>query len=63
MRPYKVEIYLYAENEAEAAEAKRAAQEFVMHHYNNGCIVTAMRFAEVLRKFKTNPFVTNFLKR
>lgn len=63
MQPYKVEIYLYANSPEEAAEAKNAAREFVMHYYNNGCIVTASRFAEVLRRFKDNAFVTNFLRK
>ncbi|MBQ5855618.1 MAG: hypothetical protein IIW50_07460 [Alistipes sp.] len=61
MKPYKVEIYLYANSEAEVEEARKAAREFVMYHYGNGCIVTALRFADVLRKFQTNPIVTKFL--
>ena len=61
MKPYKLEIYLYAWSEEEIEDARKAAQEFVMYHYGNGCIVTALRFADVLRKFQTNPIVTKFL--
>ena len=62
MKPYKVEIYLYANSEAEVEEARKAAREFVMYHYGNGCLVTASRFADVLRKFKDNAIVTKFLR-
>lgn len=62
MKPYKVEIYLYAENEDEAAEAKQAAYEFVSDNYNRGNIVTARKFADTLQRFKNNVFVTNFLR-
>lgn len=61
MKPYKVEIYLYANSEAEVEEARKAAREFVMYHYSNGCIVSALRFADVLRKFKSNAIVKQFL--
>lgn len=62
MKPYKVEIYLYAESEEEVAEAKKAAQEFVVENYQRGVIITALGFANILRKFKNNPLLTHFLK-
>lgn len=62
MKPYKIEIYLYAENEAEAAEARQAAYDFVSDNYNRGNLVTARKFAGALRRFKDNVFVTNFLR-
>jgi hypothetical protein len=61
MKPYKLEIYLYAWSEEEIEDARKAAQEFVMYHYGNGQLVTASRFAEALRKFKTNPLIRKFL--
>ena len=62
MKPYKIETYLYAENEAEANEARQAAYEFVNDNYREGRIVTARKCTEALRKFKNNFFVKNFLK-
>lgn len=61
MKPYKLEIYLYAWSEEEIEDARQAAREFVMYHYGNGHLVTASRFAEALRKFKNNPIISKFL--
>lgn len=61
MKPYKLEIYLYAWSEEEIEDAKEAAREFVLYQYSNGNLVTASRFAEALRKFKTNPIIGKFL--
>lgn len=62
MKPYKIEIYLYAESEQEAREAQKAAYEFVSESYNEGRLVTARKCGEALRKFKNNFFVKNFFK-
>jgi hypothetical protein len=63
MQPYKVEIYLYAESEAEAQEAKKAAYDFVANNYNKGVLVTARKFTEIIRKWGDNPIVRNFIKK
>lgn len=62
MKPHKVEIYLYAENEAEAQEAAQAAYNFVKQNYEAGVLVTAKKFAEIVNKFGNNPIVRNFIR-
>lgn len=62
MKPYKVEIYLYAENEAEAQEATKAAYDFVKGNYEAGVLVTAKKFTEVIKKWGNNPLVRNFIR-
>lgn len=62
MKPHKIEIYLYAENETEAQEAAQAAYNFVKQNYEAGVLVTAKKFAEIVNKFGSNPIVRNFIK-
>jgi hypothetical protein len=62
MKPYKIEIYLYADSEAEAKEAAQAAYNFVKQNYEAGVLVTAKKFAEIVNKFGNNPIVRNFIK-
>lgn len=62
MKPYKVEIYLYAESEQEAQEATQAAYDFVKNNYNNGVLVTARKFTDIIRKWGNSPLVRNFIK-
>lgn len=62
MKPYKVEIYLYAENEAEAQEATTAAYNFVKSNYEAGILVTARKFTDIIKKWGNNPLVRNFIK-
>lgn len=62
MKPYKVEIYLYAESEQEAQAAAKAAYNFVKSNYEAGVLVTAKKFAEIVNKFGNNPIVRNFIK-
>lgn len=62
MKPYKVEIYLYAESEAEAKEASKAAYDFVKSNYEAGVLVTARKFTDIIRKWGNNPLVRNFIK-
>lgn len=62
MQPYKIEVYVYAENEAEAKEVQKAAYDFVAHQYQQGSIVTAKKLTGLLTKYKDNFFVKNFLR-
>lgn len=62
MKPYKIEFYIYASSEDEVKEAQRAAHEFVSENYRRGVIVSAVKIAEALRRFKNNPFIKTFLK-
>lgn len=62
MKPYKVEIYLYADNEQEASEATKAAYDFVKGNYEAGVLVTAKKFTEVIKKWGNNPLVRSFIR-
>ena len=61
MKPYKIEIYIYAESEQEAREVQQAAYDF--ENYQRGGLVTASKLKDLLIKYKNNFFVQNFLKR
>ena len=63
MKPQKIEIYLYAENNEEVKDVERAAYEFISAQYNHGNLVTAKKLAETLRKYKDNFFVSQYLKK
>ena len=63
MTPQKVTFYVYAEDEAQAAELQSALNNFVRKKYNEGILVTADKLAKALDMFCNNVFVTNFLKK
>lgn len=62
MKPYKVEIYVYAETEEEAMAVHKAAKDFVKAKYEKGILVTADKIVSALTRFKDNAIVNNFLK-
>ena len=62
MKPYKITIYLYAENDEQAAAAEKAAKDFVKAKYERGILVTAEKFVGALTRFKDNIMVNQFLK-
>lgn len=62
MKPHKVEIFLYAENEQEAKEAAQAAYDFVKGNYEAGVLVTAKKFIKIVKKWGNNPLVRNFIR-
>lgn len=62
MKPYKIDIYVYAESEEEARHAQRAAIDFVKAKYEKGLLVTAEKMVAALTKFKDNVIVNQFLK-
>lgn len=62
MRPYKIEVYVYAESEDEAMTAQKAMRNFVRSKYDMGILVTAGRLTDALTRFKDNVFVNQFLK-
>ena len=41
MQPFKIEIYVYAENAGEAAKVQQMAIDFVKRKYNAGILITA----------------------
>lgn len=62
MRPYKIEIYIYAETDDEALSAQKALRDFVRGKYDNGILVTAGKIVNALKKFKDNFMLNQFLK-
>ena len=62
MKPYVVSIYVYAESEEQVAALESELNAFVREKYNGGVLVTAVKLINALRRFKTNIFVTSFLK-
>lgn len=62
MKPYKIEIYVYADTEEQALEVQRAAKDFVRERYQNGVLVTADKLLNALRKFGNSMMVNQFFK-
>ena len=62
MKPYKIEIYVYADSEDEAAKVKEAAIRFVKEKYNAGILITANKLLNALEKFKTSFMINQYFK-
>lgn len=62
MKPYKIEIYVYAESEEKAIEVQKAVRDFVREKYQRGILVTADKLLNALRKFGNSIMVNQFLK-
>lgn len=62
MKPYKIEIYVYAESDEEAEAVQKAARDFVRSKYEKGVLVTAGKLMAALARFKDNMLVNQFLK-
>ena len=62
MKPYKIEIYVYAESEEKALQVQQAAREFVKERYQKGVLVTADKLLNALVRFGNSMIVIQFLK-
>jgi hypothetical protein len=62
MKPYKIEIYVYAESEEKALQVQQAAREFVKERYQKGVLVTADKLLNALVRFGNSMIVNQFLK-
>jgi molecular chaperone GrpE (heat shock protein) len=62
MKPFKIEIYVYADSEEKALEVQKAARDFVREKYQNGILVTADKLMNALRKFGNSMIVNQFFK-
>ena len=62
MKPYKIEIYVYADSEDEAAKVQEAAIRFVKEKYNAGILITANKLLNALEKFKNSFMINQYFK-
>lgn len=62
MQPFKIEIYVYAENADEASKVQQSAIQFVKDKYNSGILITADKLAKALDKFKDSFVVNQYFK-
>lgn len=62
MKPYKIEIYVYADSEEKALEVQKAARDFVRERYQKGVLVTADKLLNALLRFGNSIIVNQFLK-
>lgn len=62
MQPYKIEIYVYAENADEAAKVQRSAINFVKEKYNSGILIRADKLSNAIEKFKDSYIVNQYFK-
>lgn len=62
MQPFKIEIYVYAENAQEAAKVQQTAIQFVKDKYNSGILITADKLVKALEKFKDSFMINQYFK-
>lgn len=62
MQPFKIEIYVYAENKDEASKVQQSAIQFVKDKYKAGILVTADKLAKAIDKFKDSFVVNQYFK-
>lgn len=62
MQPFKIEIYVYAENADEAAKVQHSAINFVKEKYRSGILITADKLSNAIEKFKDSYMVNQYFK-
>lgn len=62
MKPFKIDMWVYAESQAEADALQKELLAFVQEKREQGVAVTAEKLMKALRSFKNNIFLTNYLK-
>lgn len=62
MQPYKIEIYVYAENAEEAAKVQRSAINLVKEKYQSGILISADKLSKAIDKFKDSYIVNQYFK-
>lgn len=62
MQPFKIEIYVYADNAEEASRVQQAAIKFVKDKYNSGVLITANKLTAALDKFKNSYIINQYFK-
>jgi hypothetical protein len=59
MKGYPITLNIYAENEAEVEQARKALVAFISQHAQQGRAVTGKKIAEAVSRWDKNPFVKN----
>mgnify|MGYP003413979713 CR=1 FL=1 len=62
MKPFKIDIYVYADSEEMALAAQNAINKFVKDKYQSGILVTAEKLTNALTRFGSSMIVNQFLK-
>lgn len=62
MKPYKIQIYVYAENDQQAEQVAQSAKAFVKKKYEQGILITADRLIAALNRFADNFIVNQYFK-
>lgn len=62
LQPYKIDLYVYAENAEQATSLQNELKAFVNEKREQGVAVTANVLNGALQRFKNNPLLFNFLK-
>ena len=57
MQGFPLNINIYANNEAEVADARAALVEFIDEHAKAGRAVSATKIAKAVRSWQNNPLV------
>lgn len=61
LQPYKIDMYVYAESQDDAARLEHALKAFVSGQRERGVAVTAQKLCALLAQWGNNPIITNFL--
>ena len=62
MQPFKIELYVYAENAEEAAKVQQSAIRFVKQKYNSGILITADKLIKAIERFKDSYVINQYFK-
>lgn len=62
MKAYKIDMWVYAESQAEANALQIELLAFVQQKREQGIAVTAEKLIKALQSFKNNIYLTNYLR-
>lgn len=62
MKPYKIQIYIYAENDQQAEQVAHSAKAFVKKKYEQGILITADKLSAALDRFADSFIVNQYFK-
>jgi len=62
MKPYKVNMWVYADDDAEAQALEDALSQFVVEKYNQHIYPRAKTIQALLKRFGDSALVNNYLR-